>query len=213
MTKLVKFSGISAALILIILDITALVTSFTLGGINVFNTVVNNSIPCGLLLGCTVLSAIFEKYSKKVLSTITSILFSIALCIRVLAIGLYIWMIFFSHYLAPMTYTEYMDLAKYSAFTLLAVGVLFLMKYLTKGKFEKTTLVLGGVSCTALFVAWGIGIYNLVSSVVDLSYGFIEIFMEVYNSGLFREVFLVLAYVIVFWIINEINKEKEMKAA
>ena len=104
-------------------------------------------------------------------------------------------------------------LLKYSAFTLLAVGVLFLMKYLTKGKFEKTTLVLGGFSCAALFVAWGIDIYNLVSSVVDLSYGFIEIFMEVYNSGLFREVFLVLAYVIVFWIINEINKEKEMKAA
>ncbi len=213
MTKLMKITGISAALILIVLDIFALSTSFALGGMNVFNTIINNSIPCGLLLGCTVLSAIFEKYSKKTLSIITVVLFSIFLFIRVLAIALHVWEIFFSPYLAPMTYTEYMDLAKYSAFTLLAVAVLFLMKYLNKGKFEKTTLVLGGVSCSALFIAWGIDMYNVLSSALELSYGLLESFMEIYNSGLLIEAFSVLAYIIVFWIINEINKDKEMKAA
>ena len=41
MTKLTKISGISAAFILIALDVLAIINSFALGGASVFNNFIN----------------------------------------------------------------------------------------------------------------------------------------------------------------------------
>lgn len=212
MTKITKISGISAAIILIALDIFAIVNSLTLNFANMVNNFINYSLLCGAFLGITLLAAIFEKPYKKSLSIITLVLFSVSFAVRLLAIILYVLELIFASYMTNVGFNEYIELAKYSAFALLALGVIFLMIYLTKGKFEKTALTLGGASCVAMFAVWGINTYFLVTSAVEYSVGIFKAFLEFYSSDLLRDCLTVLAYIMTFWIINEINKEKEMKA-
>ncbi len=212
MTKTTKISGISVAILLIALDFFVIANSLTLSVGNIINNFINYSLPCGTLLGITLLVAIFEKPSKKALSITTLVLFSVSFAIRVLAIVLYVLEPIFANYLVVAGFNEYMELAKYAAFTLLALGVIFLMIYLRKGKFEKTALTLGGVSCVALLIVWGIYTYYLISSSVEYSAGLFEIFLEFYNGELLRDAVVVISYITSFWVINEINKEKEKKA-
>ena len=209
MTKLTKISGISAAFILIALDVLAIINSFALGGASVFNNFINYSIPCGLLLGCVLLAAIYEKPYKKSLSITTMVFFSILLLIRTLAIVLRILELIYATNIVTVWYTQYMELAQYSAFTVLALAVIFLLIYLTKGKLEKTALFLGGFSCLGLLGVWAVHLYTLITGATQLSISFLQFLIELYNSGFFRDMLVALAYIIAFWTINEINKEKE----
>lgn len=208
MTRLMKISGTLASVVLIFLDAIALINSLSLSGMIVFDSFVNNSISCGLFLGACSLCVIYNKAAKKGLTITSLVLFSAAVLIRILAIVLLILERIYATYLAPMTSAQYLELAEYSAFALLAVAVIFLMIFLLKGKLQKTTLALGSTSLIALCAVWVINIYNLITEAVNLSSGVISTLYQFLNGGLAKDIIVVLAYAAVFWALTDINKVK-----
>lgn len=209
MSKLTKILGIVGAIMLIFLDIKELWNCFTLSGVGIFNNIVNNTLPCGLLLGVLTLYAVRNESHKKSLSIATLVFFIIAAFIRILTLVLYILERIYANYLAPMSASDYLDLAKFSAFGLLAFAVIFLMIYTLKGKFEKTALALGGVSLISLCVVWVINIYSLITEAINFSSGIFESVIAFFKGGLAIDIAVILAYLAVFWILTTIMKNKE----
>lgn len=209
MSKLTKIVGVLGAVALIFLDVREIWNCFTLNFVEVLSNVVNNSLPCGLLLGGLTLYAIHNEGSKKSLSITTLVFFAITAFFRVATLVLYILESIFGKYKSEMVANDYLDLVEFFAFGLLAFATIFLMIYLIKGKFEKTSLTLCGFSIVLLFGAWIIKIYTLVSEAINLSSGFFEVLIAFVNGGLLWDLVVVLAYLSVFWNLTAIMKIKE----
>ncbi len=209
MSKLTKISGITGSLILIFLDLWVIFNSFTLSGILAFSNIVINMIPCGLLLGALTLYVIYNSSPKKVLSVTTLVVFSITAVIKMLTLVLYALERIYATYLSPMSANDYLDLAEFSAYGLLSAAVVFLMIYLIKGKLEKTSLALAGISAFVLCVIWVINIYSLITDAVNLSSGIFEVVISFFKGGLAKDIVIILAYLSVFWVLASIIKNKE----
>lgn len=209
MSKLTKIAGIAGSLILIFLDLWVILNSFTLSGILAFSNIVINMIPCGLLLGALTLYIIHSKTFKKTFSVAVMVVFSIAAVIKTLTLVLYTLERMYATYLLPMNATDYLDLAEFSAYGLLSVAVVFLMIYLIKGKLEKTSLALAGISAFVLCAIWVINIYTLITDAVNLSSGIFEVVISFFKGGLAKDIVIILAYLSVFWVLTSIIKNKE----
>ena len=209
MSKLTKIAGIAGSLILIFLDLWVILNSFTLSGILAFSNIVINMIPCGLLLGALTLYIIHSKTFKKTFSVAVMVVFSIAAVIKTLTLVLYTLERMYATYLSPMNATDYLDLAEFSAYGLLSVAVVFLMIYLIKGKLEKASLALAGISAFVLCAIWVINIYTLITDAVNLSSGIFEVVISFFKGGLAKDIVIILAYLSVFWVLTSIIKNKE----
>lgn len=209
MSKITKFSGIIGALALVVLDIYIIINAFSLSGIDVFESIINNILPCGLLLGSLALYTIYNGIGKKALSVTTLIIFAIVAFIRFITVILYVLERIYATYLPPMVLADYLDFGKFVAVGILAVAVVFLMLYLTKGKFSKTALTLCGTASAILCIVFLFNIYSLVTEAVSLSSGILEVAVSFFNDGLAQDVIFILAYLSVFWVITTIVKNKE----
>lgn len=210
MSKLTKISGIIGAIILIILDAWVIFNSFSLSGIEILNTfIIKNMIPCGLLLGWLTLDTIRNNTRKKSLCIVTMVLFVITAIIRALTLVLYILERIYANYLSSMTTTDYLDLIQFAAYGILAVAAVFLMIYLLKGKFEKTSLALCGTAALSLCVIWIINIYTLITEAIDISSGVFEAAVTFFKDGLAQDIIFILGYLFVFWVLTRIIKSKE----
>ena len=209
MTKLIKILGIIGALTLVFFDVSGICSSFALSGVEAFNNIINNMLPCGLLLGILTIYTIYNNGHKKAFSITTLIFYSIAAFIRTATLVLYILERIYASYAAPMIATDYLDLVEFSAFGLLAFAVIFLMIYLIKGKFEKAALSLCGVALALLCVVFAINIYSLITEAISISSGIFEVAIEFLNGGLAKDIVIILAYLAVFWVLTTIMKNKE----
>lgn len=209
MSKLTKILGIVGAIILIFLDVREIWNCFTLNGVEVFNNIINNSLPCGLLLGGLTLYTIYNECPQKAFSVTTLIFFAITAFIRIATLVLYVLERIYASYAIGMVATDYLDFAEFFAFGLLAFAVIFLMVYLLKGKFEKTSLALCGISLVILCVVWVINIYSLIAEAVSVSSGVFEVIIAFFQGGLAVDIGIVLSYLAVFWILTIIIKNKE----
>ena len=209
MSKITKFSGIIGALALVVLDIYIIINAFSLSGIDIFESIINNILPCGLLLGSLAFYTIYNGIGKKALSVTTLIIFAIVAFIRFITVILYVLERIYATYLPPMVLADYLDFGKFVAVGILAVAVVFLMLYLTKGKFSKTALTLCGTASAILCIVLLFNIYSLVTEAVSLSSGILEVAVSFFNDGLAQDVIFILAYLSVFWVITIIVKNKE----
>ena len=209
MSKLTKILGVVGAILLIFLDIREIWNCFTLNGVDIFNNIINNSLPCGLLLGVFTLYAIHNESPQKALSITTLVFFVIAAFFRTLTLVLYILERIYASYAVGMIATDYLDFAEFFAFGLLAFAVIFLMIYLLKNKFEKTSLALCGIALVVLCIVWVINIYSLINEGVNISSGISEVIIAFLEGGLAADIVIILAYLAVFWILTTIMKNKE----
>ena len=200
MSKATKTVGVVGAIILGILDILMIFKSFSLSGMDLFNQVVNNSLPCGLLLGILTLCVLQEKSSKKAIGILASIFFGIFIFLRLVGTSFYIAELANTVKLfeTPITADIVLSVVEYFAFVPLFVSGIFLVVYILKGKFKKTVQILGGISIIALLIVWVICMFQLVSSAVSEGVGFVQIMVSVYNSGLLWKLFIIAGYTSVF---------------
>lgn len=208
MSKLTKIVGIVSAVALIFLDLREIWNCFTLNGIGAFSNIINHSIPCGLILGALTLYTIHNETPKKSLSITTLVLFSVTAFVRVATLVLYILERIYAPYSSAMVATDYLDLIEFFAFGILAFAVIFLMYYLIKGKFEKTSLALCGVALILLFTVWIFGICSLISEAISISSGLFEVITVFFKGGFLWEIVAILAYLSVFWNLTIIMKNK-----
>lgn len=200
MSKLTKSVGLSGAIILGFLDVLMILNSFSLNGMNLFNQIVNNSLPVGLLLGILAICVLQDKSLKKAIGIITSIFFGIFIFLRLVATVFYIFELvnIVKVFETPITMDVILSVVEYFAFVPLFISGIFLVVYILKGKMKKVVQVLSGISIIAMIVVWGICMFQIVSSCMAEGVGFIQILVNVYNSGLIWKLFVTGGYALVF---------------
>jgi len=209
MSKLTKISCYFGAVMLIFWDVCAIWDCLALDGIYAVESIINNMIPCGLLLGILAIYTAYNEIGKKALSVTTLIIFAIVAFIRFITVILYVLERIYVTNLPPLILADYLDFGKFVAFGILAVAVVFLMLYLTKGKYYKTSLSLCGTAISILFVAWMFNVYTLVSEAVNVSSGFFEVFIAFFKENLAKDVLVIFAYLAIFGALTAIIKNKE----
>ena len=198
MSRFSKISVICSAVALILMDLWVIVQIVGTSGANIFNQIMWNMIPCGLLIGITSLCTTFNVVAKKPLAVISSVFFGLTTVIRVFAISLLIYDRSVNPNLDPMSTTDYTALAELAGYGLLMVAGIFLMVYILKGKMKKVTVILASISFVPIIISWFVNIYLLISGILDYEGGVSEIFTEFFSGGLLWSIVLIVAYMLVF---------------
>ena len=198
MSRFSKISVICSAAALIIMDLWIVVQIVGTSGENIFNQIMWNMIPCGLLIGITSLCTTFNIAAKKIFAVISSIFFGLTAVIRVFAISLLIYDRSVNPNLEPMSTTDYTTLAELAGYGLLMVAAIFLMVYILKGKMKKVTVILASVSFVPIIIAWFVNVYLLISSILNYEGSVSQIFTEFLNGGLLWSIVIMVAYMLVF---------------
>lgn len=200
MSKLTKGVGLSGAAILIILDVLMIFSSLSLSGMDLFNQIVNNSLPVGMLLGIFAICVFLNKAPKKAVGIFLSVFFGIFIFLRLVATGFYIFELIntIKVFETTVTLDVVLSVVEYFAIIPLFIAGIFLVVYILKGKLKKVIQVLAGISIIALIVVWGICLFQLISLIMSEGIGFIQILINIYNSGLIWKLFVMGGYTMVF---------------
>lgn len=198
MSRFSKISVICSAAALIIMDLWIVVQIVGTSGENVFNQIMWNMIPCGLLIGTTSLCTTFNVAAKKPLAVISSIFFGLTTVIRVFAVSLLTYDRSVHPNLEPMSTTDYTALAELAGYGLLMVAAIFLMVYILKGKMKKVTVILASISFVPIIISWFVNVYLLISNILNYEGSVSKIFTEFLSGGLLWSIVLMVAYMLVF---------------
>lgn len=198
MSRFSKISVICSAAVLIIMDLWIVVQIVGTSGENIFNQIMWNMIPCGLLIGTTSLCATFNVAAKKPLAVISSIFFGFTTVIRVFAVSLLTYDRSVHPNLEPMSTTDYTALAELAGYGLLMVAAIFLMVYIFKGKMKKVTVILASISFVPIIISWFVNVYLLISNILNYEGSVSKIFTEFLSGGLLWSIVLMVAYMLVF---------------
>ena len=211
MSKLTKNFGLTGAAILGVFDAIIILGCFNLSGMTLFNEIVNNSLPCGLLLSLLTICTLLDKAPKKIIGIITTIFCGIFIFLRLVATGFYIYELasIAKLFQTSVTMDNILSTTEYFAFVPLFVACIFLVVYLLKGKLKKATQILSGVSIITMIVIWIVCVFNIVSSGFAESVGFIQIFINLYNAGFIWKLFIIAGYTM---IIASLTGSMEKKA-
>lgn len=161
-----------------------------------FNSIMWAMIPCGFLLGVTSLCEIFDKDAKKPLAVISIIIFGITAIIRLFSLVYQVILIITGK--GTTGTDEYIGLADFSGYTLLAVAAIFFMFYIIKKTMHRTTLVIGGVALLILIVSWVTDAYLIISNSAEEWSGFWTLFTEFFYGGLIWGLLTMISYGLIF---------------
>ena len=209
MSKLTKIFGFIGAFFLIAFDIFMIYGCFGLTNAELFNQILYNMLPCGLIFGVLTILVLLNKPAKKIFNIFAVIFFGIATLLRVFATMMYILYFAKSIDFSILTIDFYLDFIEFIAYIPLCISVIFLVIYLMKGKFLKTTQILGGISFVVLLVTRIIYIVNFVNLEMFNQLGFFAILSELFAYGLFWNIFSVAAYALAFGALTGVMEKKE----
>jgi len=181
MSKLTKNIGLCGASILIVFDVLYIWDCFSLKSTSILNHLLNNMVPCGLVLGIFAFWVLLEKPNKKIFGIASVIVFGIFAVLRFIA-G-----IFFVYHKIKIDSAIYsfdellkfhgLDFIKFVAFVPMLVSAAFLVIYVLSDKMKKPTQIVGSIAIIALACVWLYSVYQLVSFGMDNSHNIVQIYM------------------------------------
>ena len=198
MSKFSKISLIGGAVALILMDIWVLVSSLGNEPKEIFNNIMWNLVPCGILLGAVSLSSYFGKSYKKPLAIISGVVFGIIALFRTLSIALFIYDRATIANLNSMDYSEYTKLVELVGYTVLMVAGIFFVKYLLSGILKKLCGIMSGIAFALVGGGLIFNIYKLIDSAIFYDAGFSETITALVDGGLIWSLILLLAYITQF---------------
>lgn len=211
MSKLTKIFGFIGAFFLIGFDVFAIYRCFGLGLTNamLFNQILYNMLPCGLILGLLTIFVLLNKSAKKIFNIFAIVFFGIATLTRIFATAMYILYFAKSIDFSTVTVVFYLDFIEFIAYIPLCISVIFLAIYLMKGKFLKTTQILGGISFITLLITRIIYIVHFLNLEMFNGLSFFAVVSELFAYNLFWNIFIVAAYALVFGSLTGVMEKKE----
>lgn len=212
MFKFSKTVGICGAIILIALDIWTLFGCFGLKDAALFNQILNNMLPCNAILGLFAFCVLQNKSAKKALGISGTVVFGATAIIRLAATIFYIVesVNVLILYEAPVTIDWLCNVLRFFAYVPLFISAIFLVVCVLCRKMKKTTQLLGGISIFILIFSWIVNVYLLVSSGISNEYGFFEIYINIFNAGLIRDIVFACGYTL---IVSSLTGEMEKRKA
>lgn len=206
MNRLTKILAIISSCILIFWDLSTLGGLLSVdGGAQIFSSVMNSMLPCGLLFGITALMHLFDKSGKKVLAAITAVVFGLTALIRMFAFGLQIF--FISKGQGAKDFDEILLLIEFCGYILLAVASALLMIYIIKGAMRRTSLVLFGVSAVAILVIWVVIQWQSVSQMMFEDKSLAEILLTVFTGDFICSLTTLVSYTLSFACITKVFED------
>ncbi len=202
MSKLSKNTGLCGASILIALDLWVLFGCFKLRGIGLFNEVLDNMIPCGLLLGIFAFCALFEKPVAIKLGYASVVVFCIAAILRFVSGIIYLldiikFMDQTGESIESLLKSEGIAILEFFAFVPLVISAILLVFHVLKNKMKKATQIVGGISILALVIAWCTKVYDLVSFGMAEAQSFTEIYFNIFKAGLVWDILIFVGYALI----------------
>ncbi len=208
MNRLTKILAIISSFVLIFWDLSTLGSIMSLDdGAQIFESVMNSMLPCGMLFGITALLNIFDKSGKKIFAVITSVLFGFMAFVRIFAFGLQ--MFFISKGQGAKDFDEILLLIEFCGYILLVVSAVFLMVYIIKGTLKRTTLTLFSVSAVILIVIWIIIQWQSVSQMIFEDKGFVEILLAIFTGDFICSLTTLVAYTLSFGYVTKVFEGKK----
>ena len=196
-----KSIGLCGATLLIIFDVFMIGSCLKLRGVDFFNQVIYNMLPCGLLLGAFAFCVLLKKIAARKLGIVAMIVFGIAaiarLIVGIFAVKLIIVNSNGASAMDSLT-DEALVLIEFFAFTLLIIAAIFLVIYALYDKFKKTTQVIAGVSLIALTGVCVVNIYQLVSLGTYNGQSMLQIYWDIFENGYVGDILLVIGYALAF---------------